>query len=152
MCTLISRGEFLTLPLQPGDNASTPSVGSSTVQPPTISTLPPTTPVSRDDMLPPTVSNQFMHFDYLDLHRFFFLRCIFLRAWEIFRRDCFYLLNGRVLLSIRQSEFKAKIEELDDSNVDDDLDKILQNIKVDQQDLMDAPDSPVKIEPKAIVE
>lgn len=53
---------------------------------------------------------------------------------------------------IFQSEFKTKIEELDDSNVDDDLDKILQNIKVDQQDLMDAPDSPVKIEPKTIIE
>lgn len=52
----------------------------------------------------------------------------------------------------QQTEFKAKIEELDDSNVDDDLDKILQNIKVDQQDLMDAPDSPVKIEPKETTE
>lgn len=60
MCTLISRGEFLTLPLQPNDTANTPSVGSSTVQPPTISTLPPTTPVSRDDILPPTVSNIFL--------------------------------------------------------------------------------------------
>lgn len=39
-------------------------------------------------------------------------------------------------------EFKPKIEELDDSNVDDDLDKILQNIKEDQQNAMDAPDSP----------
>lgn len=36
--------------------------------------------------------------------------------------------------------------------MDDDLDKILQNIKVDQQDLMDAPDSPVKIEPKETTE
>lgn len=40
------------------------------------------------------------------------------------------------------------MEELDDSNVDDDLDKILQNIKVDQQDLMDPADSPTKIETK----
>lgn len=55
MCTLISRGEFLTMPLQPNDSASTPSVGSSTMQPPTTSTLPPTTPVSREDILPPTV-------------------------------------------------------------------------------------------------
>lgn len=38
-------------------------------------------------------------------------------------------------------DFKPKMEELDD-NVDDDLDKILQNIKEDQQNLMDAPDSP----------
>lgn len=35
-----------------------------------------------------------------------------------------------------------KMEEFDDSNVDDDLDKILQNIKEDQQNAMDAPDSP----------
>lgn len=39
-------------------------------------------------------------------------------------------------------EFKPKIEELDDSNVDDDLNNILQNIKEDQQNAMDAPDSP----------
>lgn len=45
-------------------------------------------------------------------------------------------------------EFKPKIEELDDSNVDEDLDQILRNIKVDQQDLM-APDSPNKIESNA---
>ncbi len=39
-------------------------------------------------------------------------------------------------------DFKPKMEEFDDSNVDDDLDKILQNIKEDQQNAMDAPDSP----------
>lgn len=39
-------------------------------------------------------------------------------------------------------DFKPKMEEYDDSNVDDDLDKILQNIKEDQQNAMDAPDSP----------
>ncbi|XP_055677088.1 mediator of RNA polymerase II transcription subunit 12 isoform X2 [Lutzomyia longipalpis] len=39
-------------------------------------------------------------------------------------------------------EFKSKIEEFDDSNVDDDLDKLLQHIKSDQQNSMDAPDSP----------
>lgn len=39
-------------------------------------------------------------------------------------------------------DFKPKMEEFDDSNVDDDLDKILQNIKEDQQNKMDAPDSP----------
>lgn len=33
-------------------------------------------------------------------------------------------------------------EEFDDSNVDDDLDKLLQHIKEDQQNSMDAPDSP----------
>lgn len=38
-------------------------------------------------------------------------------------------------------DFKPKMEEFDDSNVDDDLDKILQNIN-DQQNAMDAPDSP----------
>lgn len=101
MCTLISRGELLTLPVHSNDMANTPTVNSNAmaVPPPTISTLPPTTPASRvgDDILPPM-------------------------------------------------EFKPKIEELDDSNVDDDLDKILQNIKNDQQDLMDATDSP-KIEP-----
>lgn len=37
-------------------------------------------------------------------------------------------------------EFKTKMEEFDDSNVDDDLDKILQNIKEDQA--IDVPDSP----------
>lgn len=37
-------------------------------------------------------------------------------------------------------DFKPKMEEYDDSNVDDDLDKILQNIKEDQA--MDVPDSP----------
>lgn len=100
MCTLISRGELLTLPVPTNDLASTPTVNSNVAPPPTTATLPPTTPASRvgDDILPPM-------------------------------------------------EFKPKIEELDDSNVDDDLDKILQNIKVDQQDLMDAPDSPTKIEP-----
>lgn len=35
-----------------------------------------------------------------------------------------------------------KMEEFDDSNVDDDLDKLLQHIKEDQQNSMDAPDSP----------
>lgn len=55
MSTLISRGEFLTMPLQLNDSGSTPSVGSSTMQPPTSSTLPPTTPASREDILPPTV-------------------------------------------------------------------------------------------------
>ncbi|GAB0086625.1 Mediator of RNA polymerase II transcription subunit 12 [Sergentomyia squamirostris] len=39
-------------------------------------------------------------------------------------------------------EFKSKIEEFDDSNVDDDLDKLLQHIKSDQQNSLDAPDSP----------
>lgn len=39
-------------------------------------------------------------------------------------------------------DFKPKMEEFDDSNVDDDLDKILQNIKEDQQNAIDAPDSP----------
>ena len=40
-------------------------------------------------------------------------------------------------------DFKPpKLEEFDDSNVDDDLDKLLQNIKEDQQNSMDAPDSP----------
>lgn len=101
MCTLISRGELLTVPVQSNDNSNTPTGNSNTMTapPPTISTLPPTTPASRvgDDILPPM-------------------------------------------------EFKPKIEELDDSNVDDDLDKILQNIKNDQSDLMDATDSP-KIEP-----
>ncbi|XP_053693573.1 mediator of RNA polymerase II transcription subunit 12 [Sabethes cyaneus] len=41
-----------------------------------------------------------------------------------------------------QNDFKAKLEDLDDSNVDDDLDKLLQHIKEDQQNSMDAPDSP----------
>ena len=41
-----------------------------------------------------------------------------------------------------QTDFKAKLEDLDDSNVDDDLDKLLQHIKEDQQNSMDAPDSP----------
>lgn len=36
--------------------------------------------------------------------------------------------------------------DFDDSNVDDDLDKILQNIKEDQQNAMDAPDSPKESE------
>lgn len=107
MCTLISRGELLTLPVSTLDVANTPTVNSNamTAAPPTISTLPPTTPASRvgDDIMPPM-------------------------------------------------EFKQKIEELDDSNVDDDLDKILQNIKVDQQDLMDAPDSPNRIVPNATIE
>lgn len=100
MCTLISRGELLNMPHQSSEMGNTPTV-NSTAPPPTIATLPPTTPASRvgDDILPPM-------------------------------------------------EFKPKIEELDDSNVDDDLDKILQNIKNDQQDLMDATDSP-KIEPNA---
>lgn len=101
MCTLISRGELLTMNIQSNEMASTPTGNSNSnsniMAPPTISTLPPTTPASRDDILPPM-------------------------------------------------EFKPKIEELDDSNVDDDLDKILQNIKNDQQDLMNAADSP-KIEP-----
>lgn len=35
-----------------------------------------------------------------------------------------------------------KIEEFDDSNVDDDLEKLIQNIKDGQQNSMDAPDSP----------
>lgn len=39
-------------------------------------------------------------------------------------------------------DFKPKIEEYDDSNVDDDLDKILQNIKEEHQNALDAPDSP----------
>lgn len=37
-------------------------------------------------------------------------------------------------------DFKPKMEEYDDSNVDDDLDKILQNIKEDQENAMDAED------------
>lgn len=32
--------------------------------------------------------------------------------------------------------------DLDDSKIDDDLDKLLQHIKEDQQNSMDAPDSP----------
>lgn len=36
----------------------------------------------------------------------------------------------------------SKIEEFDDSNVDDDLEKLIQNIKDGQQNSMDAPDSP----------
>lgn len=43
---------------------------------------------------------------------------------------------------VMQNDFKAKLEDLDDSNVDDDLDKLLQHIKEDQQNSMDAPDSP----------
>lgn len=44
-------------------------------------------------------------------------------------------------------DLKPKMEEnvrmdLDDSKIDDDLDKLLQNINVDQQNSMDAPDSP----------
>lgn len=39
-------------------------------------------------------------------------------------------------------EFKTKIEEQDDSNVDDDLNNIVQIINKDQQNAMDAPDSP----------
>ncbi|XP_055373234.1 mediator of RNA polymerase II transcription subunit 12 [Condylostylus longicornis] len=40
-------------------------------------------------------------------------------------------------------DFKQNIEEFDDSNVDDDLDKLLQHIKEkDQQGAMEAPDSP----------
>lgn len=40
-------------------------------------------------------------------------------------------------------DFKQNMEEFDDSNVDDDLDKLLQHIKEkDQQSAMDAPDSP----------
>lgn len=35
-----------------------------------------------------------------------------------------------------------EMEQFDDSNVDDDLDKLLQHIKEDQQNSMDAPDSP----------
>lgn len=36
----------------------------------------------------------------------------------------------------------TKMEEFDDSNVDDDLEKLIQNIKDGQQNSMDAPDSP----------
>lgn len=40
-------------------------------------------------------------------------------------------------------DFKPpKMEEFDDSNVDDDLEKLIQNIKDTQQNSMDAPDSP----------
>lgn len=39
-------------------------------------------------------------------------------------------------------DFKPKIEEFDDSNVDDDLNNLLQHIKEDQQNSMDVPDSP----------
>lgn len=146
MCTLISRGEFLTLPLQPNDNANTPSVGSSTVQPPTISTLPPTTPVSRDDILPPTVSNFFFTQTQLagPNERGFSPPASLANLIQIYK---LYNIIGSFLQS-QQPDFKTKMEELDDSNVDDDLDKILQNIKVDQQDLMDTADSPTKIETK----
>lgn len=44
-------------------------------------------------------------------------------------------------------DFKPKMEEFDDSNVDDDLDKILQHINTDQQNSMDAPDSPKDHDP-----
>lgn len=55
MAILISRGELLTLPIQTNESANTPTVNSNTM--PTMSTLPPpTTPASRDDILPPTVN------------------------------------------------------------------------------------------------
>lgn len=42
-----------------------------------------------------------------------------------------------------EMDFKPpKMEEFDDSNVDEDLEKLIQNIKVGQQNSMDAPDSP----------
>lgn len=50
--------------------------------------------------------------------------------------------GGGVEDDVLQTDFKAKLEDLDDSNVDDDLDKLLQHIKEDQQNSMDAPDSP----------
>lgn len=51
-------------------------------------------------------------------------------------------VNQSVDEDVIQNDFKAKLEDLDDSNVDDDLDKLLQHIKEDQQNSMDAPDSP----------
>lgn len=36
----------------------------------------------------------------------------------------------------------GRMEYVDDSKIDDDLDKLLQHIKEDQQNSMDAPDSP----------
>jgi mediator of RNA polymerase II transcription subunit 12 len=39
-------------------------------------------------------------------------------------------------------DFKPKMEEFDDSNVDDDLEKLIQNIKDGQNNSMDNPDSP----------
>lgn len=92
MCTLISRGEVLSMPTKP--HAISPSATVPSIPQPSTS-LPTTAPapaIQRDiDML-------------------------------------------------HSLEFKPKMEE--DDNVDDDLDKILQNIKEDQQNLMDAPDSP----------
>lgn len=43
---------------------------------------------------------------------------------------------------MEKMNFKPKMEEFDDSNVDDDLDKLLQHINTDQNNSMDAPDSP----------
>ncbi|XP_058826167.1 mediator of RNA polymerase II transcription subunit 12 isoform X2 [Topomyia yanbarensis] len=51
-------------------------------------------------------------------------------------------INQGIEEDVIQNDFKAKLEDLDDSNVDDDLDKLLQHIKEDQQNSMDAPDSP----------
>lgn len=95
MCTLISRGELLSMPAKV--HAISPSATVPSIPPPqSLPATAPAPPISRDvEMLHPL-------------------------------------------------EFKPKMEEIDD-NVDDDLDKILQNIKEDQQNLMDAPDSP-KIE------
>lgn len=45
-------------------------------------------------------------------------------------------------LMMAAMDFKPKMEEFDDSNVDEDLDKILQHINTDQNNSMDAPDSP----------
>lgn len=44
-------------------------------------------------------------------------------------------------------DIKPKMEEFDDSNVDMELGKLLQHIKEDQQNSMDAPDSPKEPEP-----
>lgn len=92
MCTLISRGEVLSLPTKTQTiipAASVPQIA----QPQALPTTTPAPSISRDVEM------------------------------------------------LHSLEFKPKIEDADD-NVDDDLDKILQNIKEDQQNLMDAPDSP----------
>lgn len=97
MCTLISRGEVLSMPSKP--HAITPPATVPSIPPPSTS-LTSTAPA-------PSI-----------------------------QRD---------VEMLHSLDFKPKMEEFDD-NVDDDLDKILQNIKEDQQNMMDAPDSP-KIEP-----